>query len=428
MNKATLMQDTLNPEHDRTGQLAKGWGLSIALHGCLILAVMSAMPKLTITLENEPFRWEVALVQAPATPSSTAAPAPPAPQPEPVKPVQAKQQEAKPQPVRPPETAPQAVTRPIQRQDMAVQHEIEPIQRESQPVQREIETVQRDMELVRRDAQSVQREFQQRVETEQQARGVEPAREVAAVERARIDTQEITKSARTTESVTTEPAREIASAVEQHVTQTTPVPLETRETSAPAAEHRIAETKPEPEVVARVPAMENPTPVPILEKPAPVETVTTSAPTPSTSMSPSPPVQEAVEPPPVPPVAPASDDSPAPAVQEQAPVVARSVTPSPARKADYGWLAESLHRRIVEVRQYPSVARLNGWEGKVVLRVQIRQDGHLDSVSVVKSSGHETLDNAAMEAVKLACPLHMKHELASPMVVVQVPINYSLNR
>ena len=90
--------------------------------------------------------------------------------------------------------------------------------------------------------------------------------------------------------------------------------------------------------------------------------------------------------------------------------------------------AESLHRRIVEVRQYPSVARVNGWEGKVVLKVKIRQDGHLDSVSVVKSSGHESLDNAAMEAVRLACPLHMKHEISSPMVVVQVPINYSLNR
>ena len=108
--------------------------------------------------------------------------------------------------------------------------------------------------------------------------------------------------------------------------------------------------------------------------------------------------------------------------------MARSLTPTPGRKADHSWLAESLHRRIVEVRQYPSVARVNGWEGKVVLRVKIRQDGHLDSVSVVKSSGHETLDNAAMEAVRLACPLHMKHEISSPMVVVQVPINYSLNR
>jgi hypothetical protein len=33
-----------------------------------------------------------------------------------------------------------------------------------------------------------------------------------------------------------------------------------------------------------------------------------------------------------------------------------------------------------------------------------------------------------MEAVRRACPLHMKQEVATPTVVVQVPINYSLNR
>jgi protein TonB len=423
MNNAMLMRNILNPEHDRTGQLAKGWGLSIVLHGCLILVVMSAMPKLTLTLESEPFRWEVALVQAPATPSSATAPVPPAPQPAPAKPVQAKQQ-----PVRPPEPAPQAVTRPIQRQDVAVQREIEPIQREIQTVQREIETVQRDMEPVRRDPQPVQREFQPRVEVEQPSRDVEPAREVVAVERARTDTREMTKPARTAEPLTTEPAREIASAVEQQVNQTAPMPVETHEIPAPVVQHRIAETKSEPEVMARAPVTEAPASPPVIERPAPVEQAAVAEPIQPAPAVPSPATQETVTPSPDPPVAPASNDSPAPPVQEQAPVVARSVTPNPGRKANYGWLAESLHRRIVELRQYPSVARVNGWEGKVVLRVQIRRDGNLDSVSVVKSSGHETLDNAAMDAVRRACPLHMAHEVTSPIVVVQVPINYSLNR
>ena len=107
---------------------------------------------------------------------------------------------------------------------------------------------------------------------------------------------------------------------------------------------------------------------------------------------------------------------------------ARVATPRPATKADYGWLAESLHRRIIELRHYPSTARLNGWEGKVVLKVSIRQDGQLKDVEVVKSSGHESLDQAAMEAVRRACPLHMKHELTAPMVVLHLPVSYSLNR
>ena len=81
-------------------------------------------------------------------------------------------------------------------------------------------------------------------------------------------------------------------------------------------------------------------------------------------------------------------------------VVAQSRRCQAAAKADYGWLAESLHRRIIELRHYPSTARLNGWEGKVVLKVSIRHDGQLKDVEVVKSSSHESLDQAAMEAVR----------------------------
>ena len=128
------------------------------------------------------------------------------------------------------------------------------------------------------------------------------------------------------------------------------------------------------------------------------------------------------------PSTPAVAAQPDPATMQEHQVVAQAVTPRPARKADYGWLAESLHRRIIELRHYPSHARLNGWEGKVVLKVSIRQDGQLKDVEVVKSSGHESLDQAAIESVRRACPLHMKHELTAPMVVLHVPVSYTLNR
>jgi periplasmic protein TonB len=47
-------------------------------------------------------------------------------------------------------------------------------------------------------------------------------------------------------------------------------------------------------------------------------------------------------------------------------------------------------------------------------------------VFVLKSSGYAALDMAAMEAVKLACPLHMKHAIGKPQIVVSLPIVYSL--
>ena len=130
---------------------------------------------------------------------------------------------------------------------------------------------------------------------------------------------------------------------------------------------------------------------------------------------------------PAPAAAPASDAKPTEAVvREPAPQVAMATRPTPAVKADYGWLAESLRRRLAEIKRYPSAARLNGWEGKVVLRAVIRADGHLSEVKVHRSSGYESLDNAAMEAIRLVCPLHLQQPLSTSELAVYVPIVYSL--
>ena len=45
---------------------------------------------------------------------------------------------------------------------------------------------------------------------------------------------------------------------------------------------------------------------------------------------------------------------------------------------------------------------------------------------VQKSSGYSALDAAAIEAVKLAYPLEMKHAIGKPQIVVSLPIVYSL--
>ncbi len=113
--------------------------------------------------------------------------------------------------------------------------------------------------------------------------------------------------------------------------------------------------------------------------------------------------------------------------EESAPAQVAKASPSGSEmKADHRWLAESLWRRVAELKRYPSSARMSGQEGKVILKAVIRSDGHLADVSIQRSSGHELLDAAAIEAVKLACPLHMKHALDKPQIVVSLPIVYSL--
>jgi protein TonB len=147
---------------------------------------------------------------------------------------------------------------------------------------------------------------------------------------------------------------------------------------------------------------------------------TRPAETPSTPSMPEPVASLSPESAPVLPSPPSSGPAEAP-VQ-----VAKAAPSGHAVKTDHRWLAESLWRRVAELKRYPSSARLNGQEGKVILKAVIRSDGQLVEVSVQKSSGHHVLDAAAMEAVKLACPLHMKHAISKPEIVVNLPIVYSL--
>jgi len=53
---------------------------------------------------------------------------------------------------------------------------------------------------------------------------------------------------------------------------------------------------------------------------------------------------------------------------------------------------------------YPDEARLRNLHGSLVLTVAVRADGSLESIDLVRSSGHPLLDEAAMRTVRLAQP------------------------
>lgn len=116
-----------------------------------------------------------------------------------------------------------------------------------------------------------------------------------------------------------------------------------------------------------------------------------------------------------------------PVVEATQPAVRQlPVRSAPATKVDYGWLAEALWSKVEQLKRYPHMARMNRWEGRVVLRVVIREDGHLLDLAVAESSGHSVLDQDALEILRQASPLKLKHPLGKSQVVVQVPISYRL--
>ena len=76
--------------------------------------------------------------------------------------------------------------------------------------------------------------------------------------------------------------------------------------------------------------------------------------------------------------------------------------------------------------QYPDIARRNGIEGKVVVRVRISEDG-TPTKSTVEYSDNQLLNEAAVKAVMATVftpALQNKHPLA---VWISIPINFDLH-
>jgi len=77
---------------------------------------------------------------------------------------------------------------------------------------------------------------------------------------------------------------------------------------------------------------------------------------------------------------------------------------------------------------YPDVARKKGWEGSVLLRAQITAQGHVESLTLLKSSGHEILDQSATTAVR-QWRFHPQQINSQPTPsTVEIPVKFSLKR
>lgn len=76
---------------------------------------------------------------------------------------------------------------------------------------------------------------------------------------------------------------------------------------------------------------------------------------------------------------------------------------------------------------YPQVARQHGWEGTVVLRINIGPDGNVKTVATQKSTGFDALDESATESVKRWRFHPAKDGEFSVSAVVDLPIRFDLD-
>ncbi|CAM3820268.1 Protein tonB2 [Pseudomonas reidholzensis] len=167
----------------------------------------------------------------------------------------------------------------------------------------------------------------------------------------------------------------------------------------------------EPPPPAPAPPVVEPPPPPVVDElaakpaPKPVPKPKPKPPTPKPVAKPEP---KPVETPPPPVAAPAP---PAPPAPKPAPV-----TP-PSANAAY------LKNPAPE---YPQMAQRRGWEGTVLLRVEVMASGKPGQIQIQKSSGRQALDDAALAAVKRWSFVPAKQGDVAQSGWVSVPIDFKL--
>lgn len=94
--------------------------------------------------------------------------------------------------------------------------------------------------------------------------------------------------------------------------------------------------------------------------------------------------------------------------------------------ASYG---RALSEAIGRHQRYPRIAQLRHWQGTTLLDLAIDAEGRLLEVRVARSSGHDVLDQSAIEMARAATPLpRPSGPLASLDLKLNVPVVFKLVR
>ena len=86
-----------------------------------------------------------------------------------------------------------------------------------------------------------------------------------------------------------------------------------------------------------------------------------------------------------------------------------------------------LYTNLARHFDYPEIARQRGWEGRVLLAMNVASDGQLQQIRITRSSGFAILDDSALQSLHQvdriydAVPLLNGRKLA-----MQIPVIYRL--
>jgi protein TonB len=94
--------------------------------------------------------------------------------------------------------------------------------------------------------------------------------------------------------------------------------------------------------------------------------------------------------------------------------------------AEYGAYLALVRRRIQESLRYPMAARRRGLTGSVHVEITVEPSGRIGAVSLVTSSAHRLLDEAALDAVRALPRVPFPPDVAPRSLRVRLPIVFEL--
>jgi periplasmic protein TonB len=94
--------------------------------------------------------------------------------------------------------------------------------------------------------------------------------------------------------------------------------------------------------------------------------------------------------------------------------------------AEYGPYLAALRQRIQQSVRYPSSARRRGVAGTVNVEILILANGTIAEVTVLESSSHAVLDEAALDTIRALPRMPLPMELAARPLRVRVPVVFQL--
>lgn len=160
-----------------------------------------------------------------------------------------------------------------------------------------------------------------------------------------------------------------------------------------------------------------PAPAPPIVEPPPPPVVDELAAKPAPKPVPKPKPKPA--PKPVAKPAPKPVETPPPPVAAPAPVAPPAPAPVTPPSANAAYLKNP-------APEYPQMAQRRGWEGTVLLRVEVLASGKPGQIQIQKSSGRDALDAAALAAVKRWSFVPAKQGDVAQAGWVSVPIDFKL--